>query len=79
MSHHKFEKNGTVTQGATLGLEAFYQIIKDMRSGLAIFKYIKHSTFSEVISKNHEIRRLQAAVDKTVQWTRDNAMLVNTT
>ena len=71
--------NGAVPQGAIMGLEAFCQMIKDMRSCLPIFKYVDDSTLSEIISKTSPKRLLQQAINETVQWTRDNAMVLNPT
>ena len=49
--------NGAVPQGAILGLEAFCQMIKDMKACLPIYKYVDDSTLSEVIPENPDERR----------------------
>ena len=71
--------NGAVPQGAILGLEAFCQMIKDMRAALPIFKFVDDSTLSEIISKKAEKSQLQSAVNDTVTWTKENGMLINPT
>ena len=69
--------NGAVPQGAILGLEAFLQMIKDMRSRLPIYKYVDDSTLFEVVPENANERKLQHAMNETVQWTRENGMVLN--
>ena len=71
--------NGAVPQGAILGLEAFCQMIKDMKSCLPIFKYVDDSTLYEIISKIANNRRLQIAMDEAVKWTQENSMVLNPT
>ena len=69
--------NGAVPQGAILGLVAFCQMIKDMRACLPIYKYVDDSTLFEIINKTLKNRQLQIAMDDTVRWTQNNAMVLN--
>lgn len=71
--------NGAVPQGAILGLEAFCQIIKDMKASLPIYKFVDDSKLYEILAKNQENRQLQAAMDETVRWTKENGMVLNPT
>ena len=43
--------NGAVPQGAIFGLEAFCQMIKDMKASLPIYKFVDDSTLYEILAK----------------------------
>ena len=62
-----FNSNGAVSQGAILGLEAFCQMIKDMKASLPIYNFVEASTLYDILAKHLENRQLQAAMNETVK------------
>ena len=52
-------------------------MIKDMRACRPIYKYVDDSTLFEIINKTLKNRQLQIAMDDTVRWTQNNAMVLN--
>ena len=67
---------GTVPQGTLLGVLCFICMINDLTTPCPTIKYVDDTTVYS-ISNNPQDTTLQHAVDKAIQWSKDNHMNIN--
>ena len=67
--------NGSVPQGALIGLEAFCEMTMDLTLILPLFKYVEDSTTYDIFQNNETSDRLQHVIDQEVTWRSDNDMI----